>query len=383
MKTPHLQTLSLSPRQVSALQRSIPSLHAWYTATARDLPWRRTRDPYAIWVSEVMLQQTQVSTVIPYYQRWLQAFPSVSALASADVEQVLRLWEGLGYYSRARNLHRAAGQVVRRHQGRITDDPAAFLDLAGVGPYTAAAVQSIAFDHDLAVLDGNVKRVLARLITLEQPPGAGPLARALSHLAQDLLPPGTACLHNQAVMELGALVCTPGAPGCGACPLAEPCAARRAGNPADYPRRPTRRKVPHHQVAVGIVTDRHGQVLIQRRPYQGLLGGLWEFPGGKAEPGETMVQALRRELREEQGLRVERVRALAPVDHAYTHFKVTLHAHTCQLKSMDPRAGEGQPRKWVAPSALPDFPMPRANRKILEQLAAEDPADQDLDRDLT
>ena len=356
----------------------MPALHAWYGEVARDLPWRRTEDPYAIWISEVMLQQTQVNTVVPYFQRWLESFPTVAALASADLEEVLRAWEGLGYYSRARNLHRASRQVVQRHQGQVPDDPAAFRDLAGVGPYTAAAVQSIAFGHDLAVLDGNVKRVFARLIALEQPPGVGKVARGLDALAQALLPAGTARVHNQAMMELGALVCTPRAPRCGTCPLSPHCAARSEGDPENFPRRPPRKAVPHHQVAVGIVADQRGRVLIQRRPYKGLLGGLWEFPGGKVEPGETVEQALRRELREEQGLHVEQVRALEPVDHAYTHFKVTLHAHTCLLKSMDPRAGEGQPRRWVVPAELPTLPMPRGNRKILEQLPHATSRDGDL-----
>ncbi len=350
-------------------QSAIPALHAWYLETARDLPWRRTTNPYEIWVSEVMLQQTQVATVIPYYQRWLEAFPTVKTLAAADLEQVLRLWEGLGYYSRARNLHRAAGQVMRLHGGEVPNAPGAFAALAGVGPYTMAAVQSLAFGHDLAVVDGNVRRVLARLIALEQPPAAGAAARTVANLAQDLLPEGTARLHNQAVMELGALVCTPRKPACGGCPLADACAALEGGDPEAYPRRAPRRAVPHHQVAVGLVTDDRGRILIQRRPYDGLLGGLWEFPGGKVEPGESILQALRRELREEQGLRVDRIKAMEPVNHAYTHFKVTLHPHTCRLEQMDPRAGEGHPRKWVDPGELSEVPMPRANRKILEQLS--------------
>ena len=370
MMRPDLQRpLRLSDRGFEAARDAIPALHTWYTDTARDLPWRRTSDPYAIWISEVMLQQTQVATVIPYFHRWLQAFPTVQALAAASMEQVLRMWEGLGYYTRARNLHRAAGQVMRRHGGEVPDSPEAFAGLAGVGPYTMAAVQSIAFGHDLAVVDGNVRRVLARLIALEPPPAASSVARAVAQLAQALLPEGTARLHNQAVMELGALLCTPRGPTCHGCPLAPACAATGSGDPEAYPRRVPRKAVPHHQVAVGLVFDPRGRVLIQRRPYDGLLGGLWEFPGGKVEPGETEVQALRRELGEEQGLRVDRIQALEPVNHAYTHFKVTLHPHTCRLQEMDPRAGEGHPRKWVDPGELPDFPMPRANRKILEQLS--------------
>ncbi len=380
MNPDQLRTLGLNRRRLAKLEQAIPTLHRWFKSAAREMPWRRTSDPYAIWVSEVMLQQTQVVTVIPYYERWLEALPTVESLASADIEQVLRLWEGLGYYSRARNLHRAARQVLERHGGVVPDDPAAFRALSGVGPYTAAAVQSIAFGHDLAVVDGNVRRVLARVITLEMDPRSGPTSRAMDALALALLSSGEASRHNQALMELGALVCTPRTPGCGSCPLAPVCRARIAGAPEAYTRRPPPKKVPHRQVAIGIVQDDQGRLLIQRRPYDGLLGGLWEFPGGKVEPGESAEEAVLRELREEQRLEVTVDRLLPLVNHAYTHFKVTLHPHLCTMRTMDSRAGEGQPHQWVALDRLADFPMPRANRKVLAHLHGLVPDAQKVDK---
>jgi len=357
----------LSPAAgMDALSQRIPALHAWYRANARDLPWRRRGDAYAVWVSEIMLQQTRVTAAIPYYERWMLALPTLRALARADDHTVLRLWEGLGYYSRARNLLRAARIVVERHGGRIPDDPREFQALPGVGPYTAAAVMSIAFGRDLAVVDGNVRRVLARLTALPEDPRSGEGRRRIDRLARDLLPPGRAGVHNQALMELGALVCPPRSPSCAACPLREPCLGR--ATPEAYPVRRPRKRRPHHRVAVGIVRRPDGRVLIDRRPYGGLLGGLWEFPGGKIEPGETPARAAVRELREELGVRAEPVAELPPVEHAYSHFTVTLHPLLCRFVEMDPAAGEGREWRWVPPGELPHHPMPRANRKILELL---------------
>jgi len=347
----------------------VPALHRWYRAHARDLPWRRTRDPYALWVSEVMLQQTRVAAVIPYYERWLARFPTLVALATASEGAVLSAWEGLGYYSRARNLQRAARDVVERFAGEVPRDLDGFRSLRGVGAYTAAAVLSLAFDQDLAVVDGNVRRVLARLTALGCDPRRGRAAAALERLAQDLLPAGTAALHNQAVMELGAIVCTPRKPSCVGCPLQAPCRARASGQPEAHPVRTPKKAVPHYDVALGLVYE-EDRVFIDRRPYDGLLGGLWEFPGGKIEAGESPEQALHRELREEFGMRVRPVGSLPPVRHAYSHFRVTLHPYLCRLLHLEPRAGEAREWRWVDPEELHRYPMPRANRKVLEQLAA-------------
>ncbi len=358
----------LSARELRRLKRAVPALHAWYREQARELPWRQTRDPYAIWVSEVMLQQTQVQTVIPYYRAFLAAFPDPAALAAASEEEVLRVWEGLGYYRRALNLRAAARALVAERAGELPRTLAELRALPGVGAYTAAAIASIAFGLDAATVDGNVRRVLCRLVALAEDPRRPPFAAALDELAAALLPAGEAEIHNQAMMELGARVCTPRAPACAACPLAAPCLGRASGDPARLPARPRRRELPHHEVAIGIVR-RRGRYLVDQRPYDGLLGGLWEFPGGKLEPGESVEQALARELDEELGLAVEIEAALEPVEHAYSHFSVTLHPRLCRYLRMDGRAGEGRPLRWLTLAALREVPMPRANRKLLVALA--------------
>jgi A/G-specific adenine glycosylase len=372
-----LRPLGLTPARLTALRRLMPTLHAWYGEQARDLPWRRTRDPYAIWLSEVMLQQTQVATVLPYYERWMRALPEVAALAAAQSEQLLQLWEGLGYYSRALNMHRAARRVVEELGGELPRSAAGLRELPGVGAYTAAAVASIAFDEPAAVVDGNVRRVLARLVALEQDVRAAPWPAALQALADRLLSKASASTHNQAMMELGALVCTPRAPRCDGCPLAGSCRGRRSGTPERFPAPPARRAVPHQDVAIGIVL-RDGRCLIDRRPEGALLGGLWEFPGGKLEEGETAEQALRRELREELGLEVAVLRALPAVDHAYSHLRVTLHPFLCRFRRWqggNTRAAEDDSVRWVVPEALAGHAMPRANRKVLALLDGERLAD--------
>lgn len=355
--------------QLAVLSRAIPRLHDWYRENARDLPWRRTRDPYTIWLSEVMLQQTRVSTVIPYFERWLERFPTVTALAAADIDDVLKLWEGLGYYRRARSFHAAAATVVSEHDGVVPREPGEFARLPGVGPYTTAAVMSIAFDHDLAVVDGNVRRVLARWVALDEDPRSGGGARLVDQLAQQLLPPGTAAVHNQAVMELGALVCSPRSPLCQDCPLRDECRAFATGRPERYPILPKRAPVPHVDVAVGIVLD-GDRVLVDRRPYDAMLGGLWEFPGGKVEEAETPEQALHRELAEELALAVEIVASLPAVRHAYSHFRVTLYPFVCRATEALPVVAEGPETRWCTLDELGDLAMPKANHKVLGHLRA-------------
>jgi len=371
--------MELTPAQLRRLRPAVAALHRWYAEHRRDLPWRRTRDPYAIWISEVMLQQTQVATALPYYTRWIEAFPDVAALAAADPDEVLRRWEGLGYYRRARNLLRAAHEVLARHNGVIPSTAEAFRALPGAGPYTTSAVLSIAFDVDLPLVDGNVRRVLARLIALDLDPRRTPGARAVEQLAAALLPAGTAAVHNQAVMELGALVCTPRRPVCPACPLRRVCRAHAGGDPERYPLRAPRKAVPHRQLDVALVFDRAGALLLDRRPYQGFLGGLWELP--KIERGEQAADgpagaALRRALEERFGLRVRprRGAALPPVDHAYSHFRVSLHPLVFDVRGRASRAAEAGPStatswRWIDPTDLPGaVAMPGADRKVLAAL---------------
>ena len=341
----------------------------WYSRNARALPWRRTRNPYRIWVSEVMLQQTRVETVKPYYARWLRAFPTLQALAHARSGDVLRVWEGLGYYARARNLQRAARVVLRSHAGRVPADPALLRRLPGVGAYTAAAIASIAFDVDTAVLDGNVQRVLARLHSVRQPIELPRTQRRLQQLAAQQLPPGKAAQYNQAMMELGALVCLPRNPGCTSCPLRTQCGAQRSQLQALLPVRRAKPRVPHYDVTAGIIR-RAGRVLLAQRPVGKLLGGLWEFPGGKREPGEDLPACLKRELREELGLRVRVGAQVQQLRHAFTHFKITLHAFECAAGRARPRALQAAALRWVFPAALAQYPMGKVDRQIANWLVS-------------
>jgi A/G-specific adenine glycosylase len=335
------------------------------------MPWRRTRDPYRIWISEVMLQQTRVDQAWAYYERFTEAFPTVEALAAAPLDDLLRQWEGLGYYARARNLHRAAREVVERFGSRVPDEYDAFRSLPGVGPYTAAAVLSIAFGKPYAVLDGNVARVLARVFRVDEDVKDARTRRLLQSLASELLAPADPSAYNQALMEVGATICTPRAPSCPQCPLHAVCRARQAGIQEQYPITTSRPPIPHYDIAVGVVFNDAGEILIQRRPEDAMLGGLWEFPGGKREPGESLEGACRRELREELQIEVAVERLICRISHAYSHFKITLYAYRCRLLSGIPITPEGTPLRWVTLDDLSGYAFPRANRRLIETLLAE------------
>ncbi|MFQ5675407.1 MAG: A/G-specific adenine glycosylase, partial [bacterium] len=274
----------------------------WYDNHKRDLPWRRSNNPYHIWVSEAMLQQTQVETVIPYYKEFLKSFPQIMSLANADLSEVLKAWEGLGYYARARNLHKGAQLICRDYDGLLPDKYHELLRIPGIGPYTAAAIASIAFDERYAVVDGNVSRVLSRLFLMNEPPSQNkPQFQKIATLLLHGNRPGD---FNQAMMELGALVCTPKDPACSECPVQAHCEAfKTLTDPSMLPKRAFAKPKPHFDVVVGIIW-RRGRILIDQRPLNGLLGGLWEFPGGKKENGETLQQCLTREIKEELGIQV-------------------------------------------------------------------------------
>jgi len=345
-------------------------LLAWFDAHARALPWRKPpTDAYRIWVSEVMLQQTQVETVLPYFERWMARFPTVEALAAADEQEVLRLWEGLGYYRRARALHQAARRLVHERGGRFPQSAAEWQSLPGVGRYTAAAIASIALGEPILALDGNVRRVLARVFDFDRPvDGRGEqmlCALGQAHLVAER--PGD---FNQALMDLGATLCRPQNPQCNACPLGDLCLARARGTQMQRPLRREARDIPHYLVAAAVIW-RDGQVLIAQRPPRGLLGGLWEFPGGKQETGESLEQALRREIREELGAEIAVERLLGVFRHAYSHFRVTLHAFHCRLLVGEPRPLEATALRWVNPQALADYPMGKLDRQIARRLHEE------------
>jgi len=359
--------VSLPESAIAPLRQSLLS---WYKKAGRDLPWRHNRDPYAIWISEIMLQQTQVKTVIPYYERWLAQFPSVEPLAAADLQQVLKLWQGLGYYARARNLHRAAKVIVQQHNScfpRQWDD---VLALPGIGRTTAGGILSAAFDRPLAILDGNVKRVLARLVALPIPPAKA--TQTLWQLSETLLDRQHPRNFNQALMDLGATVCLPKTPTCHLCPWKQHCQAYNLDMQSELPMREQTSPIPHKSIGVAAIWNDRGQLLIDRRPQKGLLGGLWEFPGGKIEPGETVEACIRREIREELGIEIEVGESLTTVEHAYTHFRVTLHVHHCRYLSGEPQPIECDEVRWVSPAELDQFPFPKANVKIIEALRSQE-----------
>ena len=348
---------------ISDLQQTLLD---WYLSQGRDLPWRRSQDPYAIWVSEIMLQQTQVKTVIPYYQRWLAQFPTVEALAAADQQQVLKAWEGLGYYARARNLHRAAEQIVSLHGGVFPTDLESVMALPGIGRTTAGGILSAAFNAPLAILDGNVKRVLARLIALDRPPNKA--IKELWRLSEAILEPQNPKDFNQALMDLGATLCTRHNPNCLLCPWQRHCQAYNLNVQSELPMSESRAPLPHKRIGVAVIRNEQGQILIDRRRQEGLLGGLWEFPGGKVEPGETVQDCIRREIREELGIEIEVGDRLIVVDHAYTHFRVTLNVYHCRLISGEPQPLECDQVLWVTLDEIDQYPFPKANTKIIEAL---------------
>jgi A/G-specific adenine glycosylase len=345
------------------------NLLGWYATHRRRLPWRETSDPFSIWVSEVMLQQTQVATAIPYYRRFMDRFPTPAQLAAADIQAVLKLWEGLGYYSRARNLHRAAGVVTSRFNGQVPDDPEAFRALPGVGDYIAAAVLSIAFGRVLPVVDGNVKRVLSRLLEIDTPVNGSGAHQVFRIPAMDLICQKRPADFNQAIMELGALVCRPKNPDCTTCPVVDQCRANRHRTTKDYPKRNASRKIPHRHQSIGVILKR-GTMLVVRRPMEGFLGGLWEFPAAPAEKGQSDRQAFEATMALETGLKITVDRRLTRIRHAYTHFRLTGDVYLCRHVAGRVRLKSAHGHRWVTLRSLKRLPLHKANHKFLDALAA-------------
>jgi A/G-specific adenine glycosylase len=320
----------------------------WYGQAGRDLPWRRSRDPYAIWISEIMLQQTQVKTVMPYFERWLGVFSTIEQLAAADQQQVLKAWEGLGYYSRARNLHRTAQIVAQKFGGVFPQDLETVLKLPGIGRTTAGGILSAAFNLPLPILDGNVKRVIARLMALEVPPVE--VLDRLWGISERLVPSDRGRDFNQAFMDLGATLCTPKNPDCGRCPWQGDCQAYQQGLQTQIPKAVVRSPVPHRRISVLMAVNKKGEVLIIQRPQEGLLGGLWDFPQVEGD-GEALRSAL---LRPRTVLT-----SLMTVKHAYTHFKVTFEVYQAQG---EPKVADG---RWVKPEDLQNYPFPKSHLKMI------------------
>jgi A/G-specific adenine glycosylase len=343
------------------MSRLSTGLLNWYRDNKRTLPWRDHPDPYAVWVSEIMLQQTRVETVIPYFEKWMSLFPDARTLAEASEQEVLNAWEGLGYYSRARNLHRAAKIVATEHNGKLPRDPKMLLKLPGIGRYTAGAIASIAFGMDEPALDGNLKRVYARLFDVIEAIDTPQGERLLQDIARENLPRGRAGDFNQALMDLGATICLPRKPRCSICPLMKMCKARANGRQERQPMRKARKDAPHVIHAAGVIM-RRGKVLLAQRPSRGLLGGMWEFPNGRVngDPAKGLAEALKTGYR----LEVRGKDALGVVRHAYTHFKVVVHVFACALVAESERAN----LKWIPVKKLDDYPMGKVDRQIAQML---------------
>jgi A/G-specific adenine glycosylase len=351
----------------------------WHVAHQRDLPWRRApagqRDPYAVWTSEIMAQQTRLSTVVDYYVRWMQRFPSVHALAEADLQDILKMWEGLGYYARARNLHRAARVVVTEYGGELPRTRRELLELPGIGEYTAGAILSLAYGQREPILDGNVKRVFSRLADLDDNIDDRSTVKRLWQMAQalvDAAPDGLAGAVNEGLMELGATLCTPSSPRCLLCPVQPHCLAAKHGTQAERPVRAKRKATPHFDVTAGVIWEAEpfaSRLLIAQRPLHGMLGGLWEFPGGKRETEDDSLEAcLRREIREELAVDIEVLKPVTVVRHAYTHFRITLHAFHARHLRGDPTPLECDDWRWIGLDDLPTMPFPVTDQKIIAVL---------------
>jgi A/G-specific adenine glycosylase len=367
----------LSEPHLPALRRH---LLAWWEGHGRHtIPWKcrpdgtpaadgEALDPYGVFVAELMLQQTRLAVVLPYWQRWMAAWPRLADLAAASEHEVLLLWQGLGYYARARRLLQGARQLLRNTAGPdpFPRDLEGWQALPGVGRSTAASILSSAYDLPHPILEGNVRRVLARLTAAPRPPARQ--AARFWQLSEQLLDQRRPRAFNQALMDLGATVCTPRAPACGLCPWERHCAAYAAGSPTAYPVKDTPRELPFQVIGVGIVRNEAGEVLIDQRLEEGLLGGLWEFPGGKQEPGEAITATIVRELREELAIEAAVEEQLITLEHAYSHKRLRFVVHLCRWLSGEPRPLASQQVRWVQPGQLGAYPFPAANARIIEAL---------------
>jgi A/G-specific adenine glycosylase len=355
----------LVPRTASAM---VTRLLQWFDGQARPLPWRRTYDPYHVWLSEIMLQQTQMERGVAYFQRWLSRFPTVESVATAELDEILKAWEGLGYYARARNLHRAAQRITEDFGGVVPSSYRVLLSLPGIGPYTAAAIASIAGNEDVAVVDANVMRVYARLFDINTPVRQGATRRHIEGLATQLLPPGQARRYNQALMDFGGLICLPRRPRCSDCPLSGYCHAKEAGTVAKRPVVAPKKTVEEVCLVAALLLQR-GRILIRQRPAEEVWGGLWEFPGGEEGQGDSGENLLRL-VREQTSLVAVLKKELTTVVHHYTHHRVQLKAFLCEVDDrakMMPREN-GQAYRWVTPGELRSHAFPAGPRKILEYI---------------
>ena len=348
---------------ISANKNFTQKVISWYLKNKRPLPFRKSKDPYKIWLSEIMLQQTQVKTVLPYYKRWIKKFPTLKTVSLSNIDRLLKLWEGLGYYKRCINFYKASKIVINDYNGKIPDRKKEFLALPGVGEYTASAVLSIAFSKPFPVLDGNVKRVMSRIIGLKKLSHFN--LRKINKNLELLICKSRPGDFNQGLMEIGALICKPINPKCNKCPINENCYALRKGYPENFPAKSRRKLRPQYDVVVAIIW-RGNKFYIQKRNPDKMLGGLWEFPGGIVNKGEDPKIILRHKVLKECGTDLNILKEAGIVDHAFSHFSIRLYGYFCSEKKL--LIKESTTRKWIHKRNIKDYTFPKANHKLFRQL---------------
>ena len=332
----------------------------WYRKNKRYMPWRETKDPYKIWLSEVMLQQTQVKTVIPYYKKWIENFPSFESVARAELDSLLKLWEGLGYYNRCKNFHKAVNIIVKNYYSTLPKKIEEFKSLPGVGEYTAAAVYSISFSENYPVLDGNVKRVMCRMLGVRHFTSFNK-KKILSKLSKwiDQNDPGT---FNQALMELGNQICRPKNPLCNQCPISVNCKGFGVDNPESYPISKPKSPVPWYEVLTGIIWSNDSFLILKRYGYSHLTN-LWELPGGKIQIKEKKQNQLINMLKNKYNLNVSDLTLLGSIHHKYSHFGIHLSGFNCRIKNIN-RIKTNQPFRWIKTDEISQYAFPKANHKL-------------------
>jgi A/G-specific adenine glycosylase len=361
---------AIEPEPLGQSQREgvARALLDWYARERRQLPWRLHGDPYSIWISEIMLQQTQVATVIGYYERWMKRFPNVAALAAAETEDVLHAWQGLGYYSRARNLREAARKIVASFAGRLPESIEELRSLPGIGPYSAGAIASIAFGADEPVVDGNVVRVLTRLFCLAGDPKRAPLHGQIWALARALLPSGRASDYNQALMELGATCCTPRAPRCSLCPISPHCAALKQDRVQEFPHSAPRPPVLPERRAAAVVV-RRGRVLVVQAPARApRWAGMWQFPDVELGADEAPSTRLEASVKSSTGITIAAGASIGNLRHQVTRFRIDIEVYACRAQTGRARAIDYDAVCWSPPEELPRLAMPAAHRKIAREM---------------
>ena len=340
-------------------------LLSWFDANGRELPWRVSYSPYQVWISEIMLQQTQVKTMLPYFHRWMARFPDAASIAKTPEDEILRSWEGLGYYARARNIRKAAQMMVTEYGGEVPGDFDSVRKLPGIGRYTAGAIMSVAFNADYPAPDANAGRILARVFDIAHPSGSKEFTETVWRAASNILPPGRARDFNQALMDLGSIVCLSNEPLCAKCPLSCCCAAFRKGLIADRPVKARRKTTAQIDRAAAVMVSA-GRVLIRKRPETGLMPNLWELPGGEVPEGKSPEQALRKLWLDELGIRLGPMVSLCVIKHSHTSFRVTLHAFWCGgYHSAPGKASKTAQLRWASMNELEKLAFSSAHRRII------------------